>query len=116
MDTNDTKLKEDMKACAMEIVNQLGGPLFVRMTGVNCMVYDHKAPTPNVSFKFKGSRKANHVNIVLDVMDTYTVTFYNIRGVSFKMVEEHTGIYNDMLRSIFENTTGLATSLGTLGR
>lgn len=103
--------KEDSKQCAMEIINQLGGPRFAAMTGATMFVHDHELDTPNVSFKFKGSRIANHCKIVLDAMDTYTVTFYKITTEKFKVVKEWTGIYNDMLQDIFKQTTGLSTHL-----
>lgn len=107
--------KEEAKAAAMEIINQLGGGRFIAMTGAKMFVYDHEKPA-NVSFKFMGSRKATHVMIELNAMDTYTVTFYRIRADKITTVKEWTGIYNDMLQSIFTETTGLNTSLGTMGR
>jgi len=100
----------------MEIMNQLGGPRFIAMTGAKYITYDGKAESANLAFRFMGSRRANHLKIVLNVMDTYDLTFYLIRGDTFRVVKELTGIYNDMLQSVFTETTGLVTSLGTTGR
>jgi len=39
------------------------------------------------------------------------MTFYSIRGASYKVKSEANGIYNDMLQDIFTSHTGLYTSL-----
>jgi len=62
----------------------------------------------------------NVVRISLDPSDTYTVRFSKqatARG-GYKMatIREISGVYADQLRDIFESVTGLATSLGTMGR
>ena len=101
----------EARDCAIEIMNQLGGKQFIAMTGAQYITYDGKASSPNLSFKFRGSKIATHVKIALDVMDTYTVTFYKIRGAAIKTVKEWDGVYNDMLRDIFTTTTGLDTRL-----
>ncbi len=103
--------KQEAKEAAMTIVQQLGGKQFVVMTGARNIVFDSTASTPNVSLKFMGSKIATHVKIELDVMDTYTVTFYKIRGAAIKTVKEWKGVYNDMLQGIFTETTGLDTRL-----
>jgi hypothetical protein len=105
--------KEDHKLCAVEIMNQLGGRHFMAMCSVKFPTYDTDLGTPNLAFKFQGSRTFTHCKIVLDAMDTYTVTFYKIspRTADIKTVKEYTGIYNDMLQSIFKQTTGLNTHL-----
>ena len=107
---------EEHKAYAMEIINQLGGPHFIMMTGAQYISYDSTAENPNVAFKIRGSRKVTHVKIVLDPLDTYTVEFIKIHGNTMKTVNIETGIYNDMLQDIFTKNTGLNTSLGTMGR
>lgn len=107
---------EERKAQAAEILSQLGGRQFVAMTGAKYITYDGTAPTANLSLKFQGSPVATHLKIVLDGMDTYTVTFLKVRGNDCRTVKEFTGVYNDMLQSIFTETTGLHTTLGTCGR
>jgi len=103
--------KQEAKEAAMTIVQQLGGRQFVAMTGARNIVFDSRASRPNVSLKFMGSKIATHIKIELDVMDTYTVTFYKIRGASIKTVKTLEGIYCDMLEAIFTDTTGLDTRL-----
>jgi hypothetical protein len=108
--------QQESKLQAMEIMNQLGGMKFVTMTGAQYITYDSNMNTANLAFKFRGSRNATHCKIILDMMDTYTVTFYKVRGAECKTVCEHTGIYNDMLQSLFTEVTGLYTTMGTMGR
>lgn len=103
--------KQDHKLYAMEIMKQLGGGRFMVMCGVKHPTYDTTKDTPNLSFCFRGSRVANHCEIMVDAMDTYTVTFRKIGTKDVKIVKEHTGIYCDMLQDIFTQTTGLYTTL-----
>lgn len=95
-----------MNEVAGTIINQLGGRQFVAMTGAKG--YHDK---DSVVIKFKGSRIANYVTITLNVMDTYDVKFSKIQGVNIKTVKVLEGIYNDQLRPLFEEVTGLRTSL-----
>lgn len=90
------------------ILKQLGGNRFVVMTGAK----NFSTSGTNLSFKVgKNAGKVPHINIKLDDNDTYTVTFSNIRGTSIKTIKECDGVYCDMLRDVFEETTGMATSL-----
>ena len=89
--------------------------------------YDFLKDGDNIlMFKFKGSRKANHVKITLNSMDTYDIEFMTVA----KITEENTkkwlnlneeefeqkmkknkkqfaGVYCDQLIDIFESHTGL---------
>lgn len=94
-------------ATAKEILNQLGGNMFIAMTGATC--YADGANTLVV--RFKGSRLANTVYITLNSLDLYDVIFRKITTTKHGIVKEYNGIYNDQLRKIFEDTTGLLTSL-----
>jgi hypothetical protein len=51
------------------------------------------------------------VRIALDLSDTYTMTFYKIRGIDCAMVASIDGIYADQLCRAIERETGLATTL-----
>lgn len=53
----------------------------------------------------------NHVKIILDVSDTYTISFYKARGASIKEIKSFTMIYCDQLQNIFTQITGLNTFL-----
>lgn len=91
---------------AAHILQQLGGNKFIAMTGAACFEDNGK-----LVVKFKGSPKANLLHVTLTEADTYNVTVMKYRGLSIKVVKEVEGAYADMLRPIFENATGLKTSL-----
>jgi hypothetical protein len=93
---------------AKTILNQMGGINRISaMTGA----FNFLEGKNEVRFKFKGSKKANHVRVQLDADDTYTVTFSKIRGLKFAEVAKFSGIYNDGLIDLFERTTELYLSL-----
>jgi hypothetical protein len=84
-----------------------------------------------LSFRIRGSNKANYVKITVAPNDTYNMEFAKIRAVpilraihmtpeqekekSYKVVAEHKGIYSDMLNKIIEQETGLSTKLFAQG-
>jgi len=93
---------------AKTILAQLGGNRFIAMTGASNLA----AGNNTLSFKVgKNDGKVTHVSVKLDESDTYTVQFFNIRGVNMKTLREDSMVYADSLRGLFENVTGMATSL-----
>lgn len=92
---------------AKTILNQLGGNCFIAMTGAHYI----SAIENGLSFRFKGSRTFNHLNIVLNGLDTYDLKFFKIRNVDIKDTKVIYNIYYDQLTDIFEKETGLYTSL-----
>lgn len=102
---------EEHKMYSAEILRQLGGCQFIAMCGVQYPAFDGSQPTPNLSFKFRGSPVANFCKIVVDGNDTYTVTFIKVRGTNVETVKELDGVYAEMLQDIFTETTGLYTHL-----
>lgn len=92
------------------ILSQLGGAgRLTAMIGAKHFFSDDDGRS--LVFKFAGSRKANYAKITLTDDDLYTVDFKKIRGVEAKDVESFEGVYADMLRDIFESTTGLYLSV-----
>ena len=91
-----------------EILSQLGGNKFIVMTGATCYS-DNNGQT--LVAKFKGSKIANIMYITLNSMDLYDVQICKYRGMDIKTVKEVNGAYADMLKPLFEQTTGLRTSL-----
>ena len=93
---------------ANEILKQLGGRnKLTMMIGMK----DAFAIENGLVFKFKMSKIANYVSIVLNGNDLYDVTFKKLRGFNSKDVEILEDVYCDDLKSIFENTTKLYLSL-----
>lgn len=87
-----------------EIVRQMGGFGKLRaMAGAKIFALEN-----GILLKFKGSRKANNLQIVYnDSLDSYDLTFY--KGIN--VVEHFSDVYCENLISIFETTTGLYLSL-----
>jgi len=95
------------KTVASEILNQLGGNRFIAMTGAKYFSCDDNS----LNFAFPGSKLGNKCRITLNVMDTYDMTFYKIRGINVKETAEISGLYNDTIAKVFSEKTGLAISL-----
>jgi hypothetical protein len=91
------------------ILEQLGGSRFLTMTGASYLVAGDRALHMRLP---RNASCANRLTIVLEAGDTYTVTFY--RSSTGKRVSEHTGVFVEQLRPLFERVTNLATSLGDL--
>ncbi len=94
------------------ILEQLGGNKFQVMTGAKSFV----GSADSLQFSIPTSRKINKVFIELTDLDLYNVFFYSIRGVAVKVIRMVDGIDATQLREVFTMTTGLETSLGTMGR
>lgn len=100
---------------ADNIAQQLGGKRFLLMIGQPCFWTQ-----PN-GLRFRLPRNvsgANLCQIELLPLDLYLVTFAKVakRSLSIEVISVHEDVHAEDLRSIFEETTGLRTSLGTLGR
>lgn len=110
------------KQIATTILNQLGGKRFVVMTGAK----DFIAIDNGLRFKVgRNASKANRVEIKLNGLDLYDMTFIKYRPFSVKIdhkkgevktieekaetVREYNDIYFDQLQELFTETTGLYT-------
>ena len=93
---------------ATTIFSQLGGYKFQAMTGSKSF----RAGETSLTFRIgKNEKRVNACHIELVADDTYTVSFYRIRGVQSPIVAAHTGIHADQLRTVFTAATGMYTSL-----
>jgi len=102
----------DSTFIARTIFSQLGGQRFAAMTGAKHLTSTDKGLAFRLPARF-AKNGINYVNITLDSMDTYSVTFYKAvfsRGQT-KLVKSFDGVYNDMLQNIFTDATGLDTHL-----
>jgi hypothetical protein len=108
---------DEAHSVAKTILEQLGGRRFIAMTGARNFI-----DTGNgLSFRLPGSggfikNGINVVRIDLTPNDTYNVTFSRLRGSKDTVISKHDDVYADSLREVFESETGLATSLGTMGK
>ena len=100
------QLKQRKMKATNTILNQLGGNKFIAMTGAACY-----SDGNTLVAKFKGSKVANIMYVTLNENDLYDVKICKFKGLDVKAVKEVNNAYADMLKTIFEQTTGLRTSL-----
>lgn len=96
---------------AATILNQLGGPRFIAMTGASKFLRGVHSLSFRLPANFARNR-INHVRITLDSDDTYSVFFGRARGAHYTVVSQHQTVYADGLQRLFRDQTGLDTSLG----
>lgn len=96
---------------ANTILKQMGGAGRIKaMIGVKGFVGLENGVT--FSFPNPNPGKPNNVQIDLNGMDEYEVTFRRIRGKKVHLVEEVTGLQAEDLKRVFEAQTGLYLSFG----
>ena len=91
-----------------EVIQQLGGGRFIAMTGAKDFFLGPKGMVFKIGRNSKG---INYVRISLNFMDTYDIQFLQVRKFKEKVKSEAKGVYADMIRDVFEQHTGLRTSL-----
>jgi len=95
---------------ATTMINQLGGGRFRMMTGAKDFVFDNSKKS--LTFKIgRNAKGVTHVRITLNGRDLYDVEWLAVRGGKVTTKAKDDGIYADMLRDVFENRTGMYTSL-----
>lgn len=101
-------MNEQDKQIAAEILRQLGGQQFAALTGARCFAIEK-----GLHVKFKGSRKADILQIRLNGGDLYDLEFYKLKKVdgndflSRVLVEKFEDVYCDQLVLLFESVTNL---------
>jgi hypothetical protein len=98
---------------AQTILQQLGGAKFLLMTG--SAVAEMKSFHVNLDLQ-KNKSKANKLKISYVVSkDSYCVQFISIKAkgnkIEVELVERFEDVYFDQLQDIFEDVTGLFTTL-----
>lgn len=80
------------------------------MTGAKQFIrYDDER---KISFKIgRNAKNVNYVEVRLNSMDTYDVSFYNVRAGKFTLKSKADGVYNDQLEGVFTEHTGMYTRL-----
>jgi len=107
---------------AKTILQQIDGNRLKLFVGAYNFV-DHG---DGLSFRFKGSKKANYVKVTLNASDLYDLEFIKVGNITLKMAglsqedfdrklfknkAEFSGVYFDQLISFFEDHTELFLSL-----
>lgn len=93
---------------AQTILDQLGGRAFVAMTGAKNFI----AGESQLMFQIpKAAKGVNKVRVILMPNDTYKVEFAKVAKLDYKVIKTVENVYCDMLQDVFEENTGLYTSL-----
>lgn len=105
---------------ANTILEQLGGNMFIAMTGARNFLVDGNTLRMTLP---KNRSNANRLYITLDGTDTYTMYFFKftagrLNKTTFTWIPDKTedirklsGVYANMLQEIFTATTGMTTHL-----
>ena len=93
------------------ILQQLGGNMFIAMTGATVM----RDGDNKLIAKIKGSKKYNHVEISHNSLDLYDIRFVKIGGqktmYAIKKDETFNNVYAVDMIKLIESETGLYLSL-----
>lgn len=95
------------------MLSQLGGFMFIRMTGSKIeKIYERDY---KIVIRLKVGRNEHCINRLEmaynETQDLYELSFIsNAKGID-KVVKEYTEVYSDMLSYLFESVTGLRTSI-----
>lgn len=111
--TTLTDKQQETRRIATSIIEQLGGinRLYAIVGAYDCFSVTEGNGDSGWAFKFKGSKVANYCKIILNsATDTYTMEFMKIRGLTAKNTAKMEDVYGDMLKSLFEEETGLHLS------
>ena len=94
---------------AKTILEHLGGNKFRMMTGAKHLAGDENSLSMRIG---RNSSNSNYLKITLNSMDTYDMEFAKLtRMGEKKSVRMVYNVYNDMLKSVFTEHTGMYTSL-----
>lgn len=116
MRTTKDEQKQIADTILMQLIQHRNTGRLAAMLGASNFYFDeNEQENVYVRFKFKGSRKFNTVRITLNAMDLYDVEYIKSSVVQYQLVDKvitkSEGLYADMLKSDFEQTTGLYLSL-----
>jgi hypothetical protein len=94
---------------AETILKQLGGQLFIVMTGTKNFI---KIGDNGIGMQLRRNKsKASHLRITLTPNDTYLMEFIKCTSKDLKTLERYEDVYNTELRGIFESATGMFTKI-----
>lgn len=106
---SSSRLRRNGLEVAETILRQMGGAhrLKAMIGAYDFMGSDTGLPELMFKWKAKAKNGANGLRIILDPSDTYTMYFYKIRAGKATELKKFEDVYNDMLREVFEDYTGL---------
>lgn len=91
---------------ALTILEQLGGRLFLMLTGSTGLVDSGRGLQLKIG---SNAKRVTHMRIDLADDDTYSIKFYRVtkRGLDITVLSEMEMINAEQLKDIFEEATGL---------
>ena len=104
--------QDESLAIAREILRQLGGRMFIMMTGSKQFLALKSGLQFTVGENAKG---VNRVQVILEADDTYTVKASRVQvnrrtgEVTVQAKGQEQGVYNDNLQAVFTSLTDLYT-------
>ena len=104
---------EERQALAQHIINCLS-PQGMRGLKLMTSAGPFALEQNGISFRFKGSPKANHVKITLNGKDLFDVVLTKIKGTDCTTVFDGEDFYDDSLEELFRSETGLETRVPTV--
>ena len=110
-------MNETIKTMLTQLLQSQNHGRLKAMLGTSKVVYNNDKNS--VTFNFKMNRKVNHCTIIYNSLDLYDMEFYKVikptKANNYNcdsiLVDTKKGLYNDMLKSSFENYTELRLSL-----
>ncbi len=93
---------------ANEILRQLGGQEFIRMTGAKSLTGDERSLAMAIARNASG---ATRLKITLNENDLYDLEFGRTYRHELKLVEAHGNVHVEDLRATFSSVTGMDTRL-----
>mgnify|MGYP000906379779 CR=1 FL=1 len=91
-----------------DIYSQLGGNKFIAMTGAKNLILSNNSLSMRLP---KAKNGINYVKIILNSSDTYDLEFGRVNGLDYKVKKIIKDVYVNKLIDVFEEETGLYTSL-----
>jgi len=107
-ETRGLTAQEALQA-AETIFSQMGGTRrLAMMTGAKNFAFTRRDGFAVASFRIgRNSKGVNHVEVELNGLDLYNVTFRRIHGTKVTVKASHSDIYAEMLVDTFEAETGM---------
>lgn len=99
-----------MANVAQTILSQLGGNKFVAMTGASRFVEGERSLYFSLPSSARARNKANRVRISLTATDEYDVSFFRVRGIECKPIENFRCTVGSLIPA-FIARTGLQVTL-----
>lgn len=98
-----------MTEVAQTILEQLGGGMFLLLTGAKDLVGGDN----RLTMTLPDTKHGRHVKCVIELtpMDDYTIKVGKMRYFDFEVIEKAEGVYCDTLKDNFEEMTGLYVTL-----